>query len=99
MEKKEIGRVSHYFGKPSVAAIVLTDALKVGDRISIQGHTTDFETVVESIQIEHDSLDEAKAGTPTEPGSWRQAPRPWRWPYAPTRVGARPRATTRRSER
>jgi putative protease len=62
MEKKEIGRVSHYFGKPSVAAIVLTDALKVGDKISIQGHTTDFETVVESIQIEHDSLDEAKAG-------------------------------------
>jgi putative protease len=62
MEKKEIGRVSHYFGKPSVAAIVLTDALKVGDKISIQGHTTDFETVVESIQIEHDSFDEAKAG-------------------------------------
>jgi putative protease len=62
MEKKEIGRVSHYFGKPSVAAIVLTDALKVGDKISIQGHTTDFETVVESIQIEHDSLEEAKAG-------------------------------------
>ena len=62
MEKKEIGRVSHYFGKPQVAAIVLTDGLKVGDKISIQGHTTDFETVVESIQIEHDSLDEAKAG-------------------------------------
>ena len=62
MEKVEIGRVSHYFGKPQVAAIVLTDGLKVGDRISIQGHTTDFETVVQSIQIEHDSLEEAEAG-------------------------------------
>lgn len=62
MEKKEIGRVSHYFGKPQVAAIVLTDTLKVGDRIAIQGHTTDFEVVVESIQIEHDSVPEAKAG-------------------------------------
>ena len=62
MEKKEIGRVSHYFGNPQVAAIVLTDGLKVGDTISIQGHTTDFEVVVESIQIEHDSLEEAKAG-------------------------------------
>ncbi len=62
MERKEIGRVSHYFGKPHVAAIVLTDSLKVGDRISIQGHTTDFEVVVESIQIEHDSLEEARAG-------------------------------------
>ncbi|MCK4410603.1 MAG: translation elongation factor-like protein [Candidatus Eisenbacteria sp.] len=62
MERKEIGRVSHYFGKPQVAAIVLTDDLKVGDTISIQGHTTDFEVVVESIQIEHDSLAEAGAG-------------------------------------
>ena len=62
MEKKEIGRVAHYFSKPQVAAIVLTDDLRVGDRISIQGHTTDFEIVVESIQIEHDSLKEAGAG-------------------------------------
>jgi len=62
MEKKEIGRVSHYFGKPQVAAIVLTGGLKVGDKISFQGHTTDFELIVESIQIEHDSLEEANAG-------------------------------------
>jgi putative protease len=62
MEKKEIGRVSHYFGKPQVAAIVLTDSLKVGDKISFQGHTTDFETVVESIQVEHESLQDASAG-------------------------------------
>jgi putative protease len=62
MERKEIGRVSHYFGKPHVAAIVLTDALKIGDKIAIQGHTTDFEVVVESIHIEDDSLEEAGAG-------------------------------------
>ena len=62
MERKEIGRVSHYFGKPQVAAIVLTDDLKIGDTISIQGHTTDFEMVVESIHIEDDSLTEAAAG-------------------------------------
>lgn len=62
MEKKEVGRVSHYFGKPKVAAIVLSDELKVGDRISIEGHTTDFEMVVQSIQIEHDSLEVAGAG-------------------------------------
>ena len=62
MEKKEIGRVSHYFAKPQVAAIVLTDALRVGDTISVEGHTTDFEVVVESIQIEHDAVEEARAG-------------------------------------
>ena len=62
MERKEIGRASHYFGQPQVAAVVLTDDLKIGDTISIQGHTTDFEMVVESIHIEDDSLTEAGAG-------------------------------------
>jgi putative protease len=62
MEKKEIGKVSHYFGGPQVAALVLTDTLKVGDRIAIQGHTTDFEMVVESMQVEHESIEEAKKG-------------------------------------
>jgi translation elongation factor EF-1alpha len=62
MEKREIGRVSHYFGKPQVAAIVLSGNLKVGDKISFEGHTTDFEMIVSSIQIEHDQLEEAKPG-------------------------------------
>ena len=62
MEKKEIGKISHYFGGPKVAAIVLTDTLRVGDRIAIQGHTTDFEMVVGSMQIEHDKIEEAKKG-------------------------------------
>jgi translation elongation factor EF-1alpha len=34
----------------------------VGDRIRIKGHTTDLEEVVASIQVEHESLEEAKAG-------------------------------------
>ena len=62
MERKEIGRVSHYFGGPGVAALVLTDGLKIGDRIAIRGHTTDFEMAVDSMQIEHESVEAAKAG-------------------------------------
>ena len=62
MERKEIGRVSHYFGGPGVAALVLTDGLKVGDRIAIQGHTTDFEMAIVSMQVEHESIEVAKAG-------------------------------------
>jgi putative protease len=62
VEKKEIGRVSHYFGGPSVAAIELSDKLVVGDRISFVGHTTDFEMVVESVQIEHASVQQAGRG-------------------------------------
>ena len=61
-EDVEIGRVNDYFAKIGVAGIDLTATLKVGDRIRIKGHTTDLEEVVESIQVEHESLEEAKAG-------------------------------------
>jgi len=62
MEKKEIGKVSHYFGGPGVAAIELSGELRVGDRIAFAGHTTDFEMVVQSMQIEHASVEKAGAG-------------------------------------
>ena len=61
-EEVEIGRVNDYFAKIGVAGIDLTATLKVGDRIRIKGHTTDLEEVVDSIQVEHESLEEAKAG-------------------------------------
>ena len=62
MAEKEIGKVSSYFSHVSVAAIKLTGKLKVGDKIHIKGHTTDFETSVEGIQIEKDPVQEAKKG-------------------------------------
>jgi len=62
MAEKEIGRVSTYFAHVGVAAIKLSGALKVGDKIHIKGTTTDFEHVVDSIQIEKESLQTAKAG-------------------------------------
>ncbi len=58
----EIGRVMDYFARIGVAGIDLTGPLKVGDRIHIKGHTSDFEQAVGSIQIEHESVQEAKAG-------------------------------------
>ncbi|HOJ70607.1 MAG TPA: EF-Tu/IF-2/RF-3 family GTPase [Syntrophorhabdaceae bacterium] len=63
MEEKEIGRVMRYFSKIGVAAIRITDGeLKVGDRIRIKGSSTDFEQVVESMQIEHEFVEKAEAG-------------------------------------
>ena len=62
MEEKQIGVVSTFFGKAGVAAIKLSDGLKVGDKVHIKGHTTDFEQEVGSIQVEKESIDEAKAG-------------------------------------
>ena len=59
---KEIGKVTHYYTKLGVAVIELTDTLKVGDKIKIKGATSDFEQPVESMQIEHENIEEAKAG-------------------------------------
>lgn len=61
-EEVEIGRVNDYFAHIGVAGIDLTAPLKVGDRIRIKGHTTDMELVVESLQVEHEAVEEAKAG-------------------------------------
>jgi len=61
-EGKLVGRVTHYFSKIGVAVIELSDDLKVGDTIRIVGGMTDFTQVVESIEIEHQKVQEAKAG-------------------------------------
>lgn len=63
MAEEKIGIVANYFGKISVAAIEITDrSISVGDRLHFVGHTTDFETSVDSMQIEHNSVTEAKKG-------------------------------------
>jgi len=62
MEEQIIGKVSDFFARPVVAAIELTAALKLGDKIHIKGHTTDLEAVVESMQINNVTVKEAKAG-------------------------------------
>jgi len=61
-DKKEIGKVTHYFGKINVAAIELTDSLKVGDTISFEGAHTNLQQVVDSMQIDNKSVTDAKAG-------------------------------------
>ena len=63
MAEEKIGIVTHYFGKIGVAALKITDGeLKVGDIIRIKGHTSDFTQTVESMQVEHESVEVARAG-------------------------------------
>ena len=62
MTEKEIGKVSSYFSHVEVAAIKLSGKLKVGDKIHVKGNTTDFEKVIDSIQIERESVEKAKKG-------------------------------------
>ena len=63
MEEKEIGVVSNYFSNISVAAVEITDGtVSVGDTLHFLGYTTDFESRVASMQIEHKSVTEVKKG-------------------------------------
>lgn len=60
--EQAIGTVTHYFSHLSVAAVTLTDALKVGERIHIVGHTTNVEQTVESMEVDHQKVEAAGPG-------------------------------------
>jgi putative protease len=63
MKEIEIGRVADYFAKIGVVAIEVTaEGIKVGDTLHFHGHTTDFTESIKSMQIEHDSVEEAGVG-------------------------------------
>jgi translation elongation factor EF-1alpha len=62
MQEQMIGKVSDFFARPVVAAMELTAALKVGDKIHFKGQHTDFETIVGSMQINNINVSEAKEG-------------------------------------
>ncbi len=63
MKEIEIGVVKDYFAKIGVAALDITsNGIKVGDTIHFKGHTTDLTLAVESMQVEHAQVNEAKVG-------------------------------------
>ena len=61
-EGKLVGKITHYFSKIGVAVIELSDTLKVGDTIRIVGGNTDFTQTLESMEVEHQKVQEAKKG-------------------------------------
>lgn len=62
MSGTQIGQITHYFDHLNVAALTLTETLRVGDTVHILGHSTDFKQKVTSLQIEHQSVEEAQPG-------------------------------------
>ena len=61
-EVVQVGHITHFFPKISVAIVELTAPLAVGDRILVKGTATDFEQVVDSMQIEHQNITRAEPG-------------------------------------
>jgi putative protease len=61
--ERPIGVVNHYYSHLGVAVIQLNDdRVQVGETILIKGHTTDLRQQIESIEIDHQSVQEASAG-------------------------------------
>jgi putative protease len=61
-DKKAIGEITHYFTNISVAVIKLSAGIKVGDKISIEGATSNIQQKISSMQIEHKKVESAKKG-------------------------------------
>jgi translation initiation factor IF-2 len=65
MEEKEVevARVEDYFAQIGVVALKVTaEGIRIGDVLHFKGHTTDLIVEVGSMQIEHQSVKEAKVG-------------------------------------
>ncbi|HUW24750.1 MAG TPA: U32 family peptidase C-terminal domain-containing protein [Patescibacteria group bacterium] len=59
----KVGKVTHYFDKIGVAVLELTGNLAVGDTIKIsRSGGDDFTMTVQSMQVEHEQIQEAKKG-------------------------------------
>lgn len=64
MTGDKIGRVVGYFSVPKAAIVkIQRGSLKVGDRIWIRGRTTDLLETVQSLQVDHRPVSEAKSDT------------------------------------
>lgn len=59
MEGIRIGEITHYYNQINVAVIYLSGSIRIGDDIHILGRTTDYRQNVTSLQIEHQSIEEA----------------------------------------
>ncbi len=59
----QVGKVTHYYNRISVAVLDLSGELKVGEMIHILGRITDFDQRVTSMEIEHQKIESAGQGT------------------------------------
>ena len=58
----QIGKVVHYYGKIGVAVVKLEKKLSVGDKIRLGDGENSPEQVVESMQLDHKSVNQGVSG-------------------------------------
>lgn len=62
MAEKKLGVITHYFDHIGVGIVKASVSIKVGDKVHVLGHTTDFEQEIKEMQFDHKAIDEAKKG-------------------------------------
>ncbi|MDA8423938.1 MAG: hypothetical protein M0Z89_11450 [Nitrospiraceae bacterium] len=61
--EEAIGTVTHYYSHLGVAVVQINKGtLRTGNTIHVKGHVTDFTQAVESMEYEHQHIDQAAAG-------------------------------------
>ena len=63
VEGEYIGEVIHFYKKIMVGVIRLRGGLEIGAEIHFKGAHTDFIQHVESMQVEHENIEHADAGS------------------------------------
>jgi putative protease len=60
--EKPIGWVTHFYSGLGVAIVKFSKPVALGTKLHFKGATTDFTDTVQSIQYNHQAIEEAKAG-------------------------------------
>ena len=59
---KQVGIVTHYFPHVMAAVVKVTAPISTGDTLRIKGHTSDFTQTINSMQVDHVPVEQAKKG-------------------------------------
>jgi len=62
MAKSPVGEVTHYYSNLGVAIVKLNKGLKVGDKVHVEGHSTNFDQAVSEMQLDHANIEAGKKG-------------------------------------
>lgn len=60
LNRKPIGKITNYLKRKGVAVVELSDRIAKGDKVLIEGNTTSFQQVVESLQIDREPVESAE---------------------------------------
>lgn len=60
---ERVGVVVHFFDKILVAVLRVDKKVRMGDRLHFLGNHTDLELTLSSMQVDHQPVQEAAAGT------------------------------------